>query len=269
MLDTQGFKIKSVNIHQNNNRTHTLLQKDDADVLLIQEPSFIKVATLCSDTNPLGEPQMGAPANDQWDCHVPPLTPDSTCKALIYTRKQIQSIVTHNINHLVTNYATTVVDINDHDSINIRIINVYHDIPPPASRPCHALQHITSHETDLHQNTLLIGDFNTHARLWSLPNHTLSSWANHFTDWIGDNGFTCLNPRSTPTWNAENARPSIIDLVFANEPALISTQISLVTVSWEDSLGSDHAAISLTIFPTTSTTLIPPPSPSGYHAKDK
>jgi hypothetical protein len=89
MSNTQGIKIRSVNIHHNNNHTHTLLQKDDADDLLIQEPSFIRIATLCSDTDPLGEAQMGAPTNNQWDCHIPKLEPNKTCKVLIYTKKQI------------------------------------------------------------------------------------------------------------------------------------------------------------------------------------
>ena len=173
------------------------------------------------------------------------------------------------ITQIATVWQVASYDIVDNDSIKFRIINVYHDVPRPGSRPRHALQHMYDHELDLHLPTLLLGDFNTHARLWSLTGRTPSSWANTFTEWMGDNGVSCINPPDVPTWKTDNARPSVIDLALANEPALISAQLGEVRVSWEDSLGSDHAALSLTIHPVTSLTIIPPPTPLGYHAEDK
>jgi hypothetical protein len=52
MSHTKDLVVKSVNVHRSNNRHHAILQKDDADILLIQEPSYITIATLCSDTEP-------------------------------------------------------------------------------------------------------------------------------------------------------------------------------------------------------------------------
>ena len=86
---------------------------------------------------------------------------------------------------------------------------------------------------------------------------------------MGDNGLTCLNPTSIPTWASGELRPSVLDLVLANETALMSAQIGEVSISWEDSLGSDHAAVALTIHPTTSLTLVPAPAPTGYRAKNE
>jgi hypothetical protein len=67
-----------------------------------------------------------------------------------------------------------------------------------------------------------MGDINTHSRLWSLEGSTPLSWATTFNDWIGDQGLQCLNPEGVPTWRQGDSCPSVINLVLANEPALIS-----------------------------------------------
>jgi hypothetical protein len=121
-----------------------ILQKDDSDILLIQEPWFQTVTTLRSDTNPEGDSQMGAPANNQWDCHVPTLPPNSTCKALTYSRHSLNSIVKHATSHPAANPNTVVLDIDDGVSTAIRVINVYHEVLQRG----HALHHLMAHEID-------------------------------------------------------------------------------------------------------------------------
>ena len=83
----QPLKVISVNVHRSNDRTHALLQSSDADLLLIQEPWFRTVATLCSDTDPAGIAQTGAPLNNMWETLTPNLPPNTTCKAIGYARK--------------------------------------------------------------------------------------------------------------------------------------------------------------------------------------
>ena len=269
MLHNKDLLLKSVNVHRSNNRHHAILQKDNTDILLIQEPSYTTVATLRSNTDPQGENQMGVPVNDLWDCHLPPIKTGERCKAVIYTNQKIRSIVRNNFNHPLARYSTTVLEITDNTSIDFQIINIYHDTPPAGSRPCHALQHLLAHELDHLRAMLLISDFNTHSPLWSTLGSTPSSWANDLTDWMGDNGLTCINPPSVPTWRSRDLRPSILDLVLANESALMSAQIGDVTISWEDSLGSDHTAVALTLHPITSLALVPTPTPSGYRTDDE
>jgi hypothetical protein len=113
MSYVKQLKIKLVNVHRNNNRHHAILQNDDTDILLIQEPSWVTVATLRSNTDPTGEPQKGAPLNNYWDCHAPPPKGDAVCKALTYTKRQIRSIIRHNPNHPLTNHNTSIIDITD------------------------------------------------------------------------------------------------------------------------------------------------------------
>jgi hypothetical protein len=88
-MSAQPLKVISVNVHQSNDRTHALLQSSDADLILIQEPWFHTVATLQSDTDPLGTTQTGAPLNNMWETLTPKLPTDTTCKAIGYACKAL------------------------------------------------------------------------------------------------------------------------------------------------------------------------------------
>jgi len=119
--------------------------------------------------------------------------------------------------------------------------------------------------------TLLIGDFNTHSRRWSLPDKKESSWAPRLLDWLNTNLLSLLNPPRIPTWHGykESDKPSVLDLAFTNNGALIDGQLGEIVVSCADSLSSDHAAL-LTIFtPSTHIALLPPPAPKGYKIEEE
>jgi hypothetical protein len=122
--------------------------------------------------------------------HVPLTKPDSLCKALIYTRHTLKSIVQNITNHPAANPNTVILNINDNDLITLQIINIYHAVPPQG----HDLDNILKHKISNNHLTLLIGDFNTHLPRWSLPGKTPSSWASHLLNWMDDNGVECLNP---------------------------------------------------------------------------
>jgi hypothetical protein len=103
----------------------------------------------------------------------------------------------HNItSHPIASLNTLVLDVLDNTSITLRIVNVYHAQPTTS----HDLHHILCHEPDDTISTALIGNFNTHSPMWSLPGHMLSSWATAFTDWTDAHGFQCQNPLRVPTW---------------------------------------------------------------------
>jgi hypothetical protein len=64
-MSEQPIQVKSVNVHQSNERISSLLQGNmHFDILLIQEPWMGTIATLHSDTDPKGEPQQGLPFNN-------------------------------------------------------------------------------------------------------------------------------------------------------------------------------------------------------------
>jgi len=121
--------ITLVNVHHSNARMQAILQNEESDILLIQEPWFQTVATLRSDTNPEGDAQMGAPVNNYWDCHILMLPPNIPCKALIYSQCALTSIVKNVTSHPAANPNTIILNINDGDSLAIHLINVYHEVP--------------------------------------------------------------------------------------------------------------------------------------------
>ena len=130
---------------------------------------------------------------------------------------------------------------------SICLINVYHNVPEKG----HALHALLDTDIDDTIPTLMFGDFNTHSLLWSLPSTTLSPWASALEIWFTNQGLHLLNPPDIPTWRSrDNQRPSILDLALCNDAALFSDQFLPILISFEDSLGSDHAAITTSWIPT-------------------
>ena len=154
-------KVISINANHNNGCLHLLLQNShNTDILIIQEPWFYTVATICSDDNPDRMPQKGLPHNDMWDAHTPKHKPTDMCKVAIYTCKLLK--MSHNIklrtNHRLTSLATMVLNLTDAEGSTLCIINVYHQRPQRG----HTLHHLLTHTLDKCTPTLLVGDFNTH-----------------------------------------------------------------------------------------------------------
>ena len=267
-MSEHPIRIKSVNVHRNNGRMHGILQNDDQsfDIILIQEPWFGSIATLHSDTDPNGNPTMGFPANNKWLTLSPPFSTDARPKVCTYLNRQTIN-PTYIVNHIppspLLSSNSMVVDIlspSNRNDVDLQIVNVYHDKPDSG----HGLHHIFSHELDIHTPTLFLGDFNTHSPRWSLPHSTNSSWAHDFHEWMDENGLETLNPVNEHTWSQSGSRPSIIDLALANESACFFTNLSSLTVSWDHSDNSDHAALLINYYPDTETPTIHQ-TPRGFH----
>ena len=251
-MPEQPIRIKSVNVNQNNGRIHSILQTNDQtyDIILIQEPWFNSVATLRSDSEPNGEEQFGFPANNKWITLAPTHSNNDRPKVCAYVnRKTINQ--THIVNHIppapLTSPTTMVIDILSPTNRNtdLRIINVYHDKPPSG----HTLAHLFAYATDDDTPTIIMGDFNTHSPRWSLPHSTSSAWAPAFHEWMDANGLEILNPVNQATWERPGSKPSIIDLALANENARYFANLSALAVSWDQSEGSNHAALLINFYP--------------------
>ena len=246
---------------------HGFLQTDDSDfdIVLVQEPWFGTVATLRSDTDPDGIPQPGFPTNNKWLTFSPPYPSDVRPKVCIYANRLTidQTLV---INHIppapLLSPNSMVIDLLspvDRGSVQLRIINVYHDKPMSG----HSLAHLFSHTLDDLIPTIILGDFNTHSPRWSLPHSTHSSWAPAFHEWMDSNGLETLNPTNEHTWQKRGSRNSIIDLALANESARFIANLSALTVSWPQA-ASDHAALLINFHPD-HTSPPPPPELHGFH----
>jgi hypothetical protein len=229
-MSTQQLKVKLVNVHRSNDRIHALLNSDDKfDILLIQEPWFKTVATLCSDTDLEGRAQLGAPTNNMWNLHTPRHDVSKSCKAIAYTKKKIASYIHNLVQHPLSTPCTVVIDVLEENAITLRLVNIYHDVPMRG----HGLMLIFSHDANELTPTLFVSDFNTYSPLWSLPHSTTSSWVRDFEDWMGHTGLSILNPPDTPTWVGSKLtdKLSVLDLALANEAALLAGQLGPVKVS--------------------------------------
>jgi len=85
---------------------------------------------------------------------------------------------------------------------------------------------------------------------------------------MDDNRLQCLNTLGILTWfgSQEDTHPSVLDLTLINEVVIYGGQISELTISCSESLGSDHATLLLDFYPNVGTTMPPPPTPKGYRA---
>jgi len=126
------------------------------------------------------------------------------------------------------------------------LVNIYHHVVN--HRP--ALGHIIHSPLDTILPTYVTGDFNTHSSTWSFLGATVSSWAGSLEDWFEDSDLSLANPTGFATRRGEaRQRDSIIDLALLNDSALCTGRFSSVSVSFPDSLGSDHAALLITWTP--------------------
>ena len=126
------------------------------------------------------------------------------------------------------------------------LINIYHHVVN--HRP--ALGHITCSPLDNLLPTYVVGDFNTHSSTWSFPEATVSSWASSLEEWFEESDLSLVNPTGLATRRGEaNQRDSVIDLALLNDSALCTGCFSPVSICFDSSLGSDHAALSIQWFP--------------------
>ena len=98
----------------------------------------------------------------------------------------------------------------------------------------------------------------------------MSPWAQALEDWFEASELSICNPYRVATWlGREDQHPSVLDLALLNTPAILSDQFSDTSVSFELSLGSDHAA--LTVLWTPMHALLPLPTTTlpGFAIEDE
>ena len=264
-MSERPIQILSANVRRRSVVQHGLLQQSSYDILLIQEPWFGRINVTRTDADPDGVEVRGTTANNMWDCYLPHYLPHETCKVAIYVRSTLSKrtfVRCHD--DLLSSLSTLILDISFNDDI-LRLINIYHCVPPKG----HALSHIFSLELDPVTPTLVAGDFNTHGPEWSLPGASMSPWAQALEDWLEASELSLCNPLGVATWlGCKDQRPSVLDLAFLNSPAMLSDQFSDLSVPFEQSLGSDHAALSLSWTPLDALPPLPRTALPGFAIED-
>ena len=264
-MSEHPIQIMSVNVRRRSVVQHGLLQSSSSDILLIQEPWFGRINVSRADNDPDGVEVRGTTSNNMWDCFLPPFLPHETCKVAIYVRTGLaQRAFIRCRDDILSSLSCLVLDISFRDD-TIRLVNIYHHVPPTG----HGLAQILSLDLDPVVPTLVAGDFNTHGPAWSLPGATTSAWAQALDDWFENNELSLCNPLGVPTWlGCEDQRPSVLDLSLLNAPAIASDQFSDTSVSFEQSLGSDHATLSLLWTPLHALPPLPRTTLPGFAIED-
>lgn len=238
--------IASVNMRKRNAVTHALLNSNNnAHLILIQEPWFDKIGTARKDDARQGVDVLGGVACPKWELTYPGLADGQQPKVMAYSRKPTQRptntprfTVVPRID-ICSHPTLQVLDVVFDDNKTWRVINFYHDIRDDTS-----LQALLALDIDALTPTLIVGDFNTHSRSWSLPDTPRSRWATRIEEWAARNLLTLANnPGEITRKGAEHERDSVIDLAWYNEVAIQLTTFSDLKINWEGSLGSDHAML--------------------------
>jgi hypothetical protein len=257
ILDT--IQILSVNMRRRNDMMHVLLHDSSAHILAVQEPWFGPVSTALSDSDPSGSPVLGGAHNDLWLCVQPPLGRSEVAKTLVYVKQSLLPFCSPTLQHVpsLSSHSMMAVDFDFGPDNRFRLINIYHQVPEKG----HALHGLLSSSLDPTIPTIVVGDFNTHSLLWSPPRLTYSPWANDLETWFLDQQLSCQNPIGAITWRGlPGHTPSTLDLLLLNPLALSSDRFSDPLISFDLSLGSDHAALS-TSYSFPSPLPSPPSSP--------
>jgi endonuclease/exonuclease/phosphatase family metal-dependent hydrolase len=185
------LSILSVNMRRCNAMLHALLQTSNADIIAVQEPWFGLIRTDRSDSSPLGDPIFGTTHNNLWHCLHPATTGNLPFKTAIFIKHTIMNSfqVLLSKDDPLSSPSSMTVDISASPTDTLCLINVYHDVPDEG----HGLQHVLASTLDPSIPTLVVGDFNTHSRQWSLPDVHPSQWCGLLEGWFHDNALLCLN----------------------------------------------------------------------------
>ena len=267
-MSERPIKIMSVNMNRQSALTHALLQSSPADILIIQEPWIGTVQTGQSDSDPDGIAVPGATNNNMWECFLPSFTDPSDVRVAAYVKYDFARTfaITNVLSHPICTPESMILDIS-FDQELLCIVNVYHRVPHDG----HNLLHLFSSSLDPLIPTVFMGDLNSHSHIWSFPYSTISPWSSDLVDWFDNQGFELLNPPCEVTWRSpqDGVHDSVLDLALINEAAAISGQISPLTISFADSITSDHAALSLFWYPAESIAISPPPELTGFQIDDE
>jgi endonuclease/exonuclease/phosphatase family metal-dependent hydrolase len=257
------FEIATINVRRGNERTHAILQTNQADIILMQEPWFNRIGVSRSDTSHEGVEVRGFVNHNMWDTFAPTVASDSTPKVVAYAQASIRGecTITNELQHPAADHCCQVLLLTVGEE-QVRIVNFYHHVE--VNRP--RLHRLTASSFDNTIPTILMGDFNTHSHSWSCSDIlATSTWADGLEDWLEHQTFSLLSPAGVPTRHGEGTsqRDTVLDLILVNSPGMWGDLIHFRDISFELSLGSDHALLTATWCPEL---FIPSPDP---HATPK
>jgi len=132
--------ILSVNLQKSHKDLTSVLETTLADILLIQEPSWVQLVPHCSDTDPNGEDTRGSINHPKWNTLFPPmagLSPDSRplvatflCKSTthLYVVSLLPSFSSLSSLGIVVSASAPVVDQARHEGLDLPSVSAIESI---------------------------------------------------------------------------------------------------------------------------------------------
>ena len=266
------IQIVSINIRGMNFLLPVFLQSTSANIVLVQEVWFGWISTLRSDTDPEGVAIYSPPKHDDWDCILPQYSGSDKCRVVCYVHKTFAMSpdvqVYPRLDHPITSCDSQVVEVIVSGTIFL-LVNIYHSVRDHKL----ALSHILPHLLDPVTPILVVGDFNTHSSTWSLPGVTVLSWAAPLEEWFEESDLLLANPAGMATRKGTHSDnrmecDSVLDLFLLNDSAFATGRFSPMMISFNDSLGLDHAALSIFWSPPFEPTTYSPTILPGFILDD-
>ena len=257
-----NLSILSANMNRQPDALISMLETTDAHILLIQEPSWGRLVPKKSDDNPDGIEVKGTCSHPRWRTILPITSAtDPPPHVAIFLRSDLTDTLTYSIIPTTNSYSCLGIRL-DTDT-PIFIINYYHHVINKRPNLCHLLSLAIPDGP-----FILCGDFNTHSSFWSPPDLPISSWVQTLENWLDPNNLMSLVPEGSVTHWSNTGRDSLLDHIFVNMDFLGNPFFpASCLVSFERSISSNHAALSIDL-PLTTPPPIPMPE-SGWIIKDQ
>lgn len=242
---TNPIKCLQLNIYKNREAIHSMLNEKlhDTDIIFLQEPGWGFIGT-----DPMsGERIEGPVGHAAWTPILPvsnvPL--GSRPGVMTYYKGRPDFSVTLR-SDIAQNPNLQVIDITQHGSETVTIVNIYNNPGLKRESPAWKLRQLNLPED---RPVILTGDWNLHHPLWSARHNNSGEITTEIVDWLTDSGYSILNEKGVPTWSphAQNCESSTLDLTFTNARASNADTIKEWAINTETTFGSDHAAIQWTL----------------------
>jgi len=212
-MNKHNLIIFSQNVRKNKTLTNTILeiQKNQTNIILIQEPSHFLIRHILSNSNPNGDPLYGMSKYPDWSLFI-------QNKSSIENFPGVATYINKHLNKL---RFSLCLDVINHRDINIvafqncqdinHIINVYSNSNQTA---IHLLR---NNITDLGKTMIMTGDFNIRDSDWDPNYHHHSAHTEDLIAIANSLGLELSPPTNPgPTRFADNPcdSNSVLDLVF-------------------------------------------------------
>jgi hypothetical protein len=246
------ISFMSVNVARSHPRLASILNTvfDSVDILFVQEPWHGRIGVGPSDDNPDGEDALGTQRHTGWVA-LEPLAPGRPQASAYINRRRARHLNVELDDVLPANAGLLGLQVSV-GKARLRAVNIYNrGSSQPRRAAVDAL--IGSAWAETPDDHIVAGDFNLHHPMWEGADRQAESQAaRDVVDWAESNDMALASTGIHTRRGQDGQRDSTIDLVWSSTKALAWARVSEVEVTFDESLGSDHAALAWTWSPNRS-----------------